>query len=50
VFLTNATGRTSAEILADLRARLGNDEEAERAVIRDHLAGIVDLRIRKWLA
>lgn len=50
VFLVNATGRSAEEILANLRARLGNDENAERAVVREELRGIVRLRLRKALA
>nr|BFF00829.1 2-oxo-4-hydroxy-4-carboxy-5-ureidoimidazoline decarboxylase [Streptoalloteichus tenebrarius] len=34
VFLIRATGRSAEEVLAALRARLGNDEETERAVVR----------------
>jgi 2-oxo-4-hydroxy-4-carboxy-5-ureidoimidazoline decarboxylase len=49
VFLVNATGRSSAEILANLRARLRNDEDTERAVVREELRGIVRLRLRKAL-
>lgn len=49
VFLICATGRTSEEILADLRSRLGNEPEAERAVVRDELAKIVRLRLGKTL-
>ncbi|GAB1511234.1 2-oxo-4-hydroxy-4-carboxy-5-ureidoimidazoline decarboxylase [Actinophytocola sp. KF-1] len=45
VFLVDATGRSAAEILADLRARLGNDEETERAVVRRELRGIVRRRL-----
>lgn len=50
VFLVNATGRSAAEILANLRARLGNDEETERAVVRAELAGIVHLRLTRLLS
>lgn len=50
VFLVHATGRSAAEILADLRVRLGNDEETEREVVRAELRGIVRLRIRKALS
>jgi 2-oxo-4-hydroxy-4-carboxy-5-ureidoimidazoline decarboxylase len=49
VFLICASGRTSEEILAALRARLGNEPEAERAVVRDELAKIVRLRLAKTL-
>ncbi|TDD37683.1 2-oxo-4-hydroxy-4-carboxy-5-ureidoimidazoline decarboxylase [Actinomadura sp. KC06] len=47
VFLICATGRTAAEMLGDLRDRLGNDAEAERAVVRRELAKIVDLRLTR---
>ncbi len=50
VFLINATGRSAGEILANLRARLGNDEDTERAVVREELRGIVRLRLGKALA
>ncbi|MFC6878673.1 2-oxo-4-hydroxy-4-carboxy-5-ureidoimidazoline decarboxylase [Actinomadura yumaensis] len=49
VFLICATGLSAAEMLAALRARLGNDEETERAAVRAELAKIVDLRLRKLL-
>ncbi|MFI0411444.1 2-oxo-4-hydroxy-4-carboxy-5-ureidoimidazoline decarboxylase [Actinomadura sp. 3N508] len=47
VFLICATGRTAGAMLGDLRERLGNDVEAERAVVRRELAKIVDLRLAK---
>ena len=47
VFLIRASGRTAAEMLRELRTRLGNDVETERRVVRAELAGIVDLRLRK---
>lgn len=50
VFLVDATGRSAAGILADLRARLRNDEDTERAVVREELRGIVRLRLRKALS
>lgn len=50
VFLVNATGRSAAEILANLCARLGNDEHTERAVVREELLGIVHLRLTRWLS
>jgi 2-oxo-4-hydroxy-4-carboxy-5-ureidoimidazoline decarboxylase len=49
VFLICATGRTAEQILAALRARLGNDPETERAVVRAELAKIVRLRLAKTL-
>ncbi|MGH3239174.1 MAG: 2-oxo-4-hydroxy-4-carboxy-5-ureidoimidazoline decarboxylase [Spirillospora sp.] len=47
VFLICATGRTATDMLGDLRDRLGNDADAERAVVRRELAKIVDLRLSK---
>ncbi|WP_307796868.1 2-oxo-4-hydroxy-4-carboxy-5-ureidoimidazoline decarboxylase [Actinomadura barringtoniae] len=49
VFLICATGRSAAEMLEALRGRLGNDEDAERAVVRDELAKIVGLRLTKLI-
>lgn len=50
VFLVNATGRSAADILANLRNRLRNDEDTERAVVREELCGIVRRRLRKALS
>ncbi len=47
VFLICATGLSAAEILAELRKRLDNDEETERGVVREELRKIVTLRLRK---
>ena len=49
VFLICATGRTDVEMLAAARARLGNDDQTERAVVRAELAKIVALRLGKLL-
>lgn len=49
VFLICATGRDAAEMLAELRRRLGNEPEAERAEVRDELAKITELRLAKLL-
>jgi 2-oxo-4-hydroxy-4-carboxy-5-ureidoimidazoline decarboxylase len=49
VFLICATGLPAERILAALRARLENDPEAERDVVRDELAKIVRLRLAKTL-
>jgi 2-oxo-4-hydroxy-4-carboxy-5-ureidoimidazoline decarboxylase len=49
VFLICATGRSAGEMLAELRARLGNDEEAERRAVRAELTKIVRLRLTKLL-
>ncbi|GGM40935.1 OHCU decarboxylase [Longimycelium tulufanense] len=45
VFLICATGRSAAEVLAELRSRLHNDVETERAVVREELRRIVALRL-----
>lgn len=45
VFLVRAAGRTSADILAELRRRLYNDEEAERAETVTALRDIALLRM-----
>ncbi|WP_234996031.1 2-oxo-4-hydroxy-4-carboxy-5-ureidoimidazoline decarboxylase [Streptoalloteichus hindustanus] len=47
VFLICATGRSAEEVLAALRARLGNDEETERAVVRAELGRITALRLAR---
>jgi 2-oxo-4-hydroxy-4-carboxy-5-ureidoimidazoline decarboxylase len=47
VFLIRATGRSSEEMLAELRERLRNDVETERGVVRGQLAQIVRLRLAK---
>jgi 2-oxo-4-hydroxy-4-carboxy-5-ureidoimidazoline decarboxylase len=49
VFLICATGRGAAELLAELRARLGNDRATERAVVHGELIKITELRLRKLL-
>ena len=49
VFLICAAGRTSEQILAALRERLGNDVAAEREVVRAELMQIVRLRLAKTL-
>ncbi|MFC7732447.1 2-oxo-4-hydroxy-4-carboxy-5-ureidoimidazoline decarboxylase [Actinomadura keratinilytica] len=49
MFLIRATGRGAAEMLAALRTRLANAPEAERAVVRDELAKITELRLAKLL-
>ncbi|MCP3801537.1 2-oxo-4-hydroxy-4-carboxy-5-ureidoimidazoline decarboxylase [Allokutzneria sp. A3M-2-11 16] len=50
VFLICATGLSAAHVLAALRERLDNDETAERAVVREELDRIVELRLRKLVA
>lgn len=49
VFLIFATGRTDIEMLEAARARLGNDEATERAIVREELRKIVELRVVKLL-
>ena len=46
VFLVRAAGRSPAEMLAELRRRLANDEAAERAEVIEQLAQITALRVR----
>jgi len=46
VFLIRAAGRSPAEMLAELRRRLDNDEQAERAEVVEQLAQITGLRVR----
>ncbi|NUU22252.1 MAG: 2-oxo-4-hydroxy-4-carboxy-5-ureidoimidazoline decarboxylase, partial [Streptomycetaceae bacterium] len=47
VFLICATGRTAAEMLAALRARLGNDAATEREIAREELRKINRIRLEK---
>jgi 2-oxo-4-hydroxy-4-carboxy-5-ureidoimidazoline decarboxylase len=46
IYLVCATGRTGAELLGLLRARLGNDEQTEWHVAAAELAKINQLRLR----
>jgi 2-oxo-4-hydroxy-4-carboxy-5-ureidoimidazoline decarboxylase len=46
VFLIRASGREPADMLAELRRRLGNDEETERAEVTEQLAQISALRVK----
>ncbi len=50
VYLVCATGRSAADLLADVTARLAHDPAAERDVVRRELAAIVELRLAKALA
>jgi 2-oxo-4-hydroxy-4-carboxy-5-ureidoimidazoline decarboxylase len=50
VFLICATGLSGQEMLTQLRARLGNDDETERAVVRQELLKITRLRMTKLLS
>ena len=49
VFLIRAAGRSAAEILAELRRRLGNDDLTERAETVDQLRQIALLRLEGLL-
>jgi len=49
IFLICASGLSGQEMLTKLRARLGNDQDAERAVVRAELLKITRLRITKLL-
>jgi 2-oxo-4-hydroxy-4-carboxy-5-ureidoimidazoline decarboxylase len=49
VYLVCATGLSGGQMLARLRERLGNDEESERAVVREELAKITRLRLVKLM-
>ena len=50
IYLVCATGRTAAELLALLRARLGHDDEAEWRTVRSELQQINRIRLCKLLA
>jgi 2-oxo-4-hydroxy-4-carboxy-5-ureidoimidazoline decarboxylase len=50
VFLICASGLSGQEMLTSLQARLGNDQEAERIVVRAELWKITRLRMRKMLS
>ena len=49
VFLICATGLSGQDMLDQLQARLGNDVQAERAVVRRELLKITRLRMKKLL-
>ena len=49
IFLICASGLSGQEMLDQLRARLDNDEEAERTVVRAELRKITRLRMTKAL-
>jgi 2-oxo-4-hydroxy-4-carboxy-5-ureidoimidazoline decarboxylase len=46
VFLIRAAGRSPEEMLAELRRRLDNDAETERAEVTEQLAQITALRVK----
>jgi 2-oxo-4-hydroxy-4-carboxy-5-ureidoimidazoline decarboxylase len=50
IFLICASGLTGQEMLAQLRARLGNDRDAERTVVRAELSKITRLRMTRLLS
>jgi 2-oxo-4-hydroxy-4-carboxy-5-ureidoimidazoline decarboxylase len=50
VFLIRAAGRSPEEMLAELRRRLGNDEETERRETTEQLAQISALRVGGMVA
>lgn len=47
IYLVCATGRSSADMLADLQVRLGNDPETEAGVVADELRKIALTRVEK---
>ena len=47
VFLIRAAGRSAEEMLAELNRRLANDVDAERVEVREQLAEITGLRVRR---
>ncbi len=49
IFLICATGLSGREMLSKLRTRLGNDQDAERTVVRAELLQITQLRMTKLL-
>ena len=49
VFLIFASGRTPAQMLAAARARLGNDVDRERVVVRAELGRITALRLERLM-
>ncbi len=50
IFLICASGLSGEEMLTQLRSRLQNDQEAERAVVRAELLKITRLRMTKLLS
>jgi len=50
IYLVCATGRTAAELLALLQARLGHDDAAEWGTVRSELQQINRIRLGKLLA
>ncbi len=50
IFIICATGKTAAEMLALLHARLTNDPQTELREAAEQQRQITQLRLRKWLA
>jgi 2-oxo-4-hydroxy-4-carboxy-5-ureidoimidazoline decarboxylase len=50
IFLICATGLSGEQMLAELTRRLENDVDQERVMVRQELAKIVELRLRKLVA
>jgi 2-oxo-4-hydroxy-4-carboxy-5-ureidoimidazoline decarboxylase len=50
VFLIRASGRTPAEMLAELRRRLDNDDDTEHAEVTEQLAQITAIRVRELVS
>lgn len=49
IFLICATGKSAAEMLASLEARMNNDPVTEREIAAAEQNKITQLRLRKWL-
>lgn len=49
IFIVCATGKSAAEILAILRRRMQNDEDAELREAAEQQRQITQLRLKKWL-
>ncbi len=50
MFLVRAAGRSPSGILTELRRRLDNDEDTERAEVTGQLAEITALRVRELVS
>jgi 2-oxo-4-hydroxy-4-carboxy-5-ureidoimidazoline decarboxylase len=50
IFIVCATGKTAAEMLAILRARLANDPATELREAAEQQRQITQIRLRKWLS
>jgi 2-oxo-4-hydroxy-4-carboxy-5-ureidoimidazoline decarboxylase len=50
IFIVCATGKSAAEMLTVLRARLSNDPQTELREAAEQQRQITQLRLRKWLA